>query len=69
MVPAHAHELNQIGWTAKTENLANGVRLIVTTSDAAQVAKLRALGFMGILVLGSHHQAHHLMIAKGELIH
>ena len=69
MIPAHAHELNQIGWTAKTESRANGVRLIVTTSDAAQVAKLRALGFMGIMVLGSHHQVHHLMIAKGELIH
>ena len=69
MVPAHARELNQIGWTAKTEDLPNGVRLIVTTSDAVQFAKLKALGFMGIMVLGSHHQAHHLMIAKGELVH
>ena len=69
MVPAHAHELNLIGWTAKTEELANGVRLIVTTSDPAQVPKLKALGFMGIMVLGSHHQAHHLLIAKGELVH
>jgi predicted RNA binding protein YcfA (HicA-like mRNA interferase family) len=45
------------------------VRLTVTTSDPAQVAKLKALGFMGIMVLGSHHQAHHLLIAKGELVH
>ncbi len=69
MIPAHAHELNQLGWTARTEELANGVRLIVTTSDAAKVAKLKALGFMGIMVLGGHHQAHHLLIAKGELVH
>jgi hypothetical protein len=69
MVPAHAHELNLIGWTANTEELPNGVRLTVTTSDPAQVAKLKALGFMGIMVLGSHHQAHHLLIAKGELVH
>jgi hypothetical protein len=69
MVPAHAHELNLIGWTAKTEELANGVRLIVTTPDATQVAKLKALGFMGIMVLGSHHQAHHLLIAKGQMVH
>ena len=69
MVPAHAHELNQIGWTAKTDELPNGVRLIVTTSDPVQAAKLKALGFMGIMVLGSHHQPHHLLIAKGELVH
>ena len=69
MVPAHAHELNLIGWTAKTEELADGVRLTVTTSDPAQVPKLKGLGFMGIMVLGSHHQAHHLLIAKGKLVH
>ena len=69
MVPAHARELNLIGWTAKTEELPSGVRLTVTTSDPAQVAKLKALGFMGIMVLGSHHQAHHLLIAKGVLVH
>jgi len=69
MVPAHARELNLIGWTAKVEELADGVRLTVTTSDLALVPKLKGLGFMGIMVLGSHHQAHHLLIAKGELVH
>ena len=47
MVPAHAHELNLIGWTAKTEELANGVRLTVTTSDPAQVPKLKGLASWG----------------------
>jgi len=69
MVPAHVQELNRTGWTAKTEALANGVKLTVTSTDAKQVAKLKALGFMGIMVQGSHHQPHHLMIAKGELVH
>jgi hypothetical protein len=69
MIPAHVHELNQIGLTAKAEELPNGVRLVVTAPDAQQVAKLKALGFMGIMTLGSHHQPHHLMIAKGELVH
>lgn len=69
MIPAHAQELSRIGWTARTEELPNGARLIVTTSDAAQVAKLKALGFIGIMVLGSHHQPHHLLIAKGGLVH
>jgi hypothetical protein len=66
MVPAHAKELGGIGWNATTEELANGVKLVVTSADATQATKLRALGFMGIMVQGGHHQPHHLMIAKGE---
>ena len=70
MVSAHAHELNQMnGWSAGTEPVANGVRLTVTTSDPKQVAHIRGLGFIGLLVGGSHHQVHHLAIAKGQLIH
>lgn len=69
MVPAHTHELNSIGWKARTEELSNGVKLIVTSGDPRQVIKLKALGFMGIMVQGSHHQPHHLMIAKGEFTH
>jgi hypothetical protein len=69
MVPAHVHELNAMGWNAKTEDLANGVNLIVTSTDPNQVIKLKALGFMGIMVQGAHHQLHHLMMAKGEFKH
>ena len=69
MVPAHVHELSQLGWNAKTEDLPDGVKMIVTSADAGQVTKLRALGFMGIMVQGSHHQLHHLMMAKGEFSH
>lgn len=69
MVPAHTHELVALGWQAGTEDLPNGVKLIVTTGDPRQLMKLKALGFMGIMVLGSHHQPHHLMMAKGEFTH
>jgi len=69
MVPAHVHELGQLGWNAKTEELPYGVKLTVISTDARQVTKLRALGFMGIMVQGSHHQQHHLMMAKNEFVH
>jgi hypothetical protein len=69
MVPAHAHELAALGWQARTEDLPNGVKLVVTTTDPRQVVKLKALGFIGIMVQGSHHQLHHLMMAKGEHVH
>ena len=66
MVPAHVSELREIGWITKSEDLANGVKLTVTASEAQPLAKLKALGFMGIMVQGGHHQPHHLMMAKGE---
>jgi hypothetical protein len=69
MVPAHVHELQMSGWDARTEDLPNGVRLTVSGADARQAVKLRALGFMGIMVQGAHHQMHHLMMAKGEFAH
>ena len=69
MLPAHARELTAIGWDARTEVIQNGVMLFVTSTDAKQVTKLKALGFMGIMVKGAHHQVHHLMMAKGEHIH
>jgi hypothetical protein len=69
MVPAHVHELGRLGWNAGTQDLPNGIKLTVTSTDARQVTKLRALGFMGIMVQGAHHQPHHLMMAKGEFTH
>ena len=40
-----------------------GKSLVVLPHDAD---KLRRLGFFGVLTLGMHHHAHHLMIARGE---
>lgn len=69
MAPAHVRELAEIGWSATSDDLPDGVRLVVTTSDPGEVVKLKALGFMGIMVQGAHHQPHHLMMAKGEFMH
>lgn len=70
MIPDHAQELNQMnGWSAKTEVLPNGVRLTVTSNDPREVAHIRGLGFTGLLVSGSHHQPHHLAMAKNEMPH
>ena len=66
MVPAHVSELREIGWNAKSDELPNGIKLTVMASEAQPLTKLKALGFMGIMVQGSHHQPHHLMMAKGQ---
>jgi len=69
MVPAHVHELAALGWNARTTELPNGVTLTVTATDKTPLIKLKALGFIGIMVQGGHHQPHHLMMAKGQLAH
>jgi hypothetical protein len=69
MVPAHVHELASLGWNANTSELPDGVTLTVTANNAVSLAKLKALGFIGIMVQGGHHQPHHLMMAKGAFVH
>ncbi len=69
MVPEHVKELARNSWKASTEDLPNGVKIAVTATDALPLARLKALGFMGIMVQGGHHQPHHLMMAKGEPLH
>jgi hypothetical protein len=70
MIPAHAKTLNGLGgWTAKAATLPNGELLTVTATDPKQVQHIRGLGFIGLLASGSHHQPHHLAMAKGEFDH
>jgi hypothetical protein len=71
MLVPHAMELDRMpAWSAKTEPLGDGVRMTVIArdpSDASTVARIRGLGFAGLLVQGGHHGPHHLAMAKGEL--
>jgi hypothetical protein len=72
MVVPHAAELDLIpAFSAKAEPIAGGVRLTVVAKradDAKVVARIRGLGFAGLMTEGAHHQAHHLAMAKGEAI-
>jgi hypothetical protein len=72
MLVPHAVELDRMPqWSAKTEPITGGVRLTVvarTPDDAKTVARIRGLGFAGLITEGAHHQAHHLAMAKGEVI-
>lgn len=72
MVVPHAAELDRMpAYSAKAEAIPAGVRLTVTAKnadDARAVARLRGLGFIGLLTEGGHHGPHHLAIAKGEAL-
>jgi hypothetical protein len=70
MVPAHAQEINGLdGWTVHSALMDNGVLLTITAKNPKEVQHIRGLGFVGILVSGSHHWLHHLAMAKGEFLH
>jgi hypothetical protein len=70
MLVPHAAELDRMpAFAAKTELIPGGVRLTATAKapdDAKAVARLRGLGFIGLLTAGAHHGPHHLAMAKGE---
>jgi hypothetical protein len=72
MVVPHAAELDRMPeWSARTEIIPGGVRLMVTArgpDDAALIARIRGLGFAGLMTQGAHHQPHHLAMAKGDPI-
>ncbi len=72
MVVPHAAELGRMSeWVATTEPIPGGLRLTVTArtpEDAKTVARIRGLGFAGLLVQGGHHGPHHLAMAKGQAL-
>ncbi|MBI1220797.1 MAG: hypothetical protein GC186_19900 [Rhodobacteraceae bacterium] len=56
MVAAHAKTMNGVGgWSYTTEDIPNGAALTVAVADPSDLAKVKALGFIGVLALGSHH--------------
>jgi len=66
MVVGHA-ALMQGGddWSYGGEVVENGAVLEVSVPQA-DLVKLRALGFFGILTSGMHHQSHHWAMATGQ---
>lgn len=66
MVVAHAATVNGVdGWKFAAAPSGTGAILTVSPPDQASMAKLRALGFMGVMARGMHHQQHHWMLATG----
>ncbi len=55
------------GWDMTTKEEDDKWIIIVTTPKANEVEKIRALGYIGILAEGAHHQLHHWMIATGHM--
>ena len=69
MVTAHAATMNGASaWRFAAKETDNGATLVVQV-PASDMPKLKALGFLGVMTRGMHHQEHHLMIARGDNPH
>lgn len=70
VLDAHPHMLEQeTGWAMAVEEKDAAYVLRVTTDDPNEVAKIRALGYIGLLVYGQHHQRHHWHLLRGKHPH
>ncbi len=68
MVPAHALQLDRFeGWSVSAETTEDGAILRVMPGDKADLSRIRALGFFGLMATGANHQLHHLAMAKGAM--
>lgn len=70
MTVNHTHMLDQgADYHASARPTRTGATLTITTKhdgDERAVARIRGLGFAGLLTEGDHHSAHHLAIARGD---
>lgn len=70
MIPAHGGMMDgHEGWHTSTVLRPDGATWTITTDDARQRTRIRALGAYGLLTVGSHHLVHHLAIARGVRPH
>ena len=59
----------ETGWDMQVENIDNVFTLTITTPIPDEVAKIRGLGYIGLMAYGNHHQPHHWAIATGNNPH
>lgn len=56
----------EAGWQMDVSTREEDVLLKVTDPSGQNAAKIRALGYIGLLAYGTHHQRHHWMLIRGR---
>ncbi len=60
---------DETGWKMWVQKIEQTYSLTITTENPDEVHQIKALGYIGIMASGNHHQVHHSMMAKGENPH
>lgn len=55
------------GWDMDAHQNGDNWIITCTTSNESEVEKIHALGYIGLLAEGAHHQLHHWRIATGKM--
>ena len=67
---AHPAMLKQeVGWIMNADKSRDRYTITITSTNKTDVAKIRALGYVGAMVMGNHHQPHHWAMATGANPH
>jgi len=70
VLAAHPAQLEmETGWKMTVRKKDGKYDIVVTTQKRSEVAKVRGLGYIGILAIGGHHQLHHWAMATGKQPH
>ena len=67
MVIGHAQSMGDaVHWTMTAERSDSGAIVTVTAKQPSDLPEIRALGLLGMMAEGAHHQVHHWFLATGE---
>lgn len=70
VLSAHPAQMKkETGWDMQVRNNKGVFTLTIITDKPQEVAKIRGLGYIGIMAHGKHHQPHHWAIASGDNPH
>lgn len=67
---AHPAQLKrETNWQMQVQKKWFRYKLTITTDKPAEVNQITALGYIGLIAYGNHHQHHHWLIATGNNPH
>jgi hypothetical protein len=67
---AHPSQLkNDTGWSMKVVKNNGQYILTITSDNLKDAARIRGLGYIGLMAYGDHHQRHHWAMATGKNPH
>jgi hypothetical protein len=70
VLSAHPAQMQaETGWDMQVVSSSGVFTITVTTNNLKEVAKIRGLGYIGIMAYGSHHQTHHWAMVSGSNPH
>ncbi len=70
MVLGHASAMGEAEhWTMTAERSASGAIVTAMAKQTSDLPRIRALGLLGMMSEGAHHQPHHWMLATGNRPH